>query len=190
MEEVNAPKILYLRAFNVDGDDFGNGNVSALKLLPKEMGIAESLIRLPYHLVAVGKPGYELDIPEIGFDRKYFSNETWQEEVLKLMQESKLILYRPDTTVGVLWEIGKVFELGFREKLVIWVDLGFEDNRSIQQTKYNTFRRKMLEQFSTSLPDYDHFKLYLESDGGNNWKQYYSIKNTKIYKTISQIGIG
>src|SRR4051812_47723314 len=67
-EKVNAPKILYLRSFQVDGDDEGTGNISALQILPKELDLANAFIKYNYHLVAVGNPNE--DLPEIGFDRK------------------------------------------------------------------------------------------------------------------------
>jgi hypothetical protein len=183
-EKANAPKFLYLRGFIVDGDDSGNGNMSIMKLLPKELDLANKLINLGHHLVAVGKPDEE--IPYIGFDRKKFSQETWQQEVLNLIEESSLIIYRPDTSPGVLWEMGKILELNYREKLILWADMGFGDNVEIQKARYNIFRRKILEQFSEKVPEYERNKSFMVSNKKNNWNKFLSISQTPIYKKLAE----
>ncbi|TMI62797.1 MAG: hypothetical protein E6H07_15430 [Bacteroidetes bacterium] len=184
-EIANAPKFLYLRNFLVDGDDGGGGNIEIMKLVPKELDLANKLIHLNHHLIAVGKP--EEDLPEIGFDRKRFSNDTWQEEVLKLMRDSHLIIYRPDTSPGVLWEMGKILELGYREKLILWSDMGFGENNDIQKARYNTFRRKLAEQFSEQIPPFERHKKFMVSDSKNSWEVFYLIIQTSIYKRLSNL---
>lgn len=181
-EKSNAPKILYLRAFNIDGDDDSNGNISILRLLPKEMDLAKIFIKLEYHLVAVGKPDEEL--PEIGFHRKKFSHAEWQEEVLKLMNESKLIIWRPDSTQGVLWEMGKLLELNFRDKLIVWTEMGYENLQNLQEVRYNIFKRKAFEQFSEMFPPYNKFKKFLISDMKDNWISMSFIEQTPVYRKI------
>jgi hypothetical protein len=184
-EIANAPKVLYLRSFLVDGDDGGGGNIEIMKLLPKELDLANTLINLNYHLVAVGKP--EEDLPHIGFDRKKFSNDTWQQEVLSLMKDSHLIIYRPDTSPGVLWEMGKILELDYREKLVLWSDMGFGENNDIQKARYNTFRRKFAEQFTEQIPQYERYKKFMVSTSKNNWEVFWLIIQTPIYKRLSNL---
>jgi hypothetical protein len=183
-EEANLPKILYLRAFNVDGDDGSNGNISILGLLPKEMDLAKTLIKFEYQLIAVGKPDEEL--PEIGFYRKKFDHSIWQEEVLKLMEESKLIIWRPDHTPGVLWEIGKLLELNYRHKLVVWAEMGYENLQGVQEARYNVFKRKAFEQFSEIFPPFNKYKKFLVSEIKDNWSYTYSIQETPIYKQIKR----
>ena len=182
-EKENAPKILYLRAFNVDGDDEGNGNVSIMKLLPKEMEIAKDLIHLKYHLVGVGKP--DENLPEIGFHRKKFSHDVWQEEVLKLMKESHLVIWRPDSSPGVFWELGKLLELNYRHKLIVWTDMGYEDLQTIQKARYNVFKRKALEEFQEIFPPYDKYKKFLVSDHKDKWTGTTFISQTPIFKKLS-----
>ena len=184
-EKFNAPKILYLRAFNVDGDDAGNSTIEKMNLLSKELNLADSLISLGHYLIAVGKP--DEDVPQIGFDRKKFTNDTWQTEVLSLMKESNLIIYRPDTSSGVLWEIEKILELDYRSKLVIWADLGFGDMKEIQKARYNVFRRKIFEQYSEQIPQYDKSKKFMVSNSKNIWDLYYWINQTPIYKELAKL---
>lgn len=181
-EKANALKILYLRAFNVDGDDAGNSTMAMLKLLPKELDLANTLTKLDHHLVAVGKP--DDDIPYIGFDRKKFTNNTWQYEVLKLMKDSNLIIYRPDTSSGVMWEIERILELNYRKKLIIWSDLGFENMIEIQKARYNIFRRKIFEHCSEKIPEYSKLKKFMASNSKDNWDLYYAINQTPIYKQL------
>jgi hypothetical protein len=182
-EKANAPKILYLRAFNVDSDDSSNGNISIMHLLPKELDLANALIKLPYHLVAVGRPDEEL--PEIGFDRKKFEDSVWHTEVMKLMEESKLIIWRPDYTVGVMWEFGKLLELDCRHKVVVWTDMGYEDLQAVQKARYNVFTRKVFEQFSEQFPPFDRYKKFLVSEAKDNWTCMSFLNQTPIYKKIA-----
>lgn len=177
-EKENAPKILYLRAFGIDGDDYSNSSVGILRLIPKEMELALQLIKLNHHQIAVTNPHKYL--PDIGFHRKSFSDETWQDEVIKLLNESKFIIYRSGTTPGLLWEVEKIFELGYREKLVIWTDMGCANMKEIQRAKYNTFRNIMLENFNETIPIYNPHKMFIISKSKNNWEAFLSIMNTPI----------
>jgi len=182
-EKFNAPVILYLRAFNVDGDDGGHGNMSLLHLMPKEMNLAKAFINFNYNLIAVGKP--DEDLPEIGFHRKKFTHDEWQEQVLKLMKESKLIIWRPDYTEGVLWEIGKLMELNYRNKLIVWTEMGYENLQNVQEARYNIFRRKAFEEFSENFPQYNKFKKFLFSETKDNWISVFFIEQIPIFKYIS-----
>ena len=166
-EKANAPKILYLRAFNNDGDDYSNGNISILHLLPKEMELADALIRSKYHLVAVGRP--DEDLPEIGFHRKKFDHLEWQEEVLKLMEESVLVIWRPDITQGVLWELNQLLKLNYRHKLIVWAEMGYGNLEDLQKDRYNVFKRTAFEQFSEVFPEYNKYKKFLVSEAMNQW---------------------
>jgi hypothetical protein len=185
-EVANAPKILYLRGFKVDGDDGSNGNISVLKLMSKEKDLAKTLINLDYHLVAVGRPDEEL--PDVGFDRRTFSHDVWQHEVIKLMNESHLIIWRPDTTHGVLWELGKLLELDYRPKLIIWAEMGYENMVNLQKTRYNVFKRKAFEKLSEEFPPFDKYKKFLVSSAKNEWNIYQFMQQIPLYKKIAEQG--
>lgn len=183
MESKNAPKILYLRAFDVDGDDGSNGNVSLLKLLPKELDLCEELISLPYHLVAIGRPNEVL--PEIGFQRKTFSDNEWQVEVLKLMKESEMIIWRPDTSDGLFWELIKIFELNYQHKLVIWTEMGYENLLDVQKARYNAFVKKAKQELGVIFPPFDRFKKFIESKETNHWESFHFISQTQLFRRLS-----
>ena len=181
-EKSHAPKILYLRSFNVDRDDNSNGNMSILHLFPKELDLAKVLINLNYHLIAVGNPSE--DLPEIGFHRKKFGQDDWHSEMIKLMDESKLIIVRIGFTESVLWEIGKLLELNHREKLIVWTEMGYENLQNVQEARYNVFKRKVFEKFSEKFPLYNKFNKFLISETKNDWISLKHIKQTPIYKKI------
>jgi hypothetical protein len=185
-EVANAPKILYLRGFRVDGDDGSNGNMSMLRLMSKERALAKKLINLDYHLIAVGRPDEEL--PDVGFDRRTFSHDVWQHEVIKLMNESHLIIWRPDTTPGVLWELARLLELDYRPKLIIWAEMGYENMVDLQKTRYNVFKRKALEKLSEEFPPFDEYKKFLVSSAKNEWNIYQFMQQIPLYKKIAEQG--
>lgn len=84
---------------------------------PHELELASALMNLG-QLFAIGKPDEQ--IPEIGFERLYFSNDLWKEEVLKLMTDSVLIVYRPDSSDNVFWEFEQILNFNLQPKVIIW----------------------------------------------------------------------
>lgn len=96
---------LYLRAFmttnklHVKGFDFET--LLAYSIAPV----------LP--LIALGQPGEHL-----GSGRIQTTDEHWQEEILRLMDASRLILIIPSHRAGTLWEIETLREKGYIEKTI------------------------------------------------------------------------
>ncbi|MBN7800142.1 hypothetical protein J0A67_04675 [Algoriphagus aestuariicola] len=147
------------------------------------MDLAEQLINLPYHLVAVGRPNEE--VPEIGFDRKKFSDDKWQDAVLRFMKESEMIIWRPDTSHGLFWELSKIFELNYRNKLVVWTEMGYENLIDVQKTRYDIFARKANQQFEEIFPPFNRYKQFIVSKEKDHWEAFMFIQHTPLFNKIS-----
>jgi hypothetical protein len=70
-------------------------------------------------VIAIGKPGEPL--PPHGAAREYIAGDEWQSRVETLAQESQMIVLILAGTKGVLWEIGKLVELGALSKVMLLV---------------------------------------------------------------------
>ena len=64
--------------------------------------------------------------------------------------------------------------------------MGFGDINEIQKVRYNIFRRKLFEQFSEQVPEYERYKTFMVSNSKDNWNKFYSIIQTPIYKRLSK----
>jgi hypothetical protein len=189
--ETNKEKgeILYLRSFYRDGEgtEMSPSLFNPLAFIaknqgnPHELGLASVLMNLG-HLVAIGKP--DEPIPEIGFERLYFSNDRWKEEVLKLMADSVLIIYRPDSSDNVFWEFDQILNLNLQSKVIIWNGVVFSLEVPLQMARYQIFRRKILALYNVTLPKYNRFKKFLSYDENGKWIHTNIIQNTHAYRNL------
>lgn len=60
----------------------------------------------PY--VALGKPGETL--PELGSLKLYVSNETWQETILTLLRNARLVIFNAGKSEGLRWELNQIIQ--------------------------------------------------------------------------------
>lgn len=176
-EQKGAPRILYLRSFNFDGENLGSDVSQYLNIFSLEVEIV-NLFKKSFHLVAVGRPGER--VPEIGFDRKYFSNETWQSEVSQLMKESAMIFFRPDTSDAVLWEFEQIIKMGYREKTLICADMGYIGHKNLRKVRYTIFCKKIGDRFGQVLPDFQEHKVWIALNEDNQWVFYRSSINAPV----------
>lgn len=96
---------LYLRSFHT---------TASLKVnnVDLETQIAYAInISLP--IVALGSPG-----EHIGFGRIETSEEDWKEDVLRLMDEAKIILLIPSYRLGTKWEIEQLRDRSYLKKTI------------------------------------------------------------------------
>ena len=182
-EDEGAPLVLYLRSFNVDGDHLESGNFGdpGIKFIYKELLIAETLIRYA-RIITVGKPG-ELN-RETGFDRRYFSNEDWKENVSRMIKESSLIIFRPDSSDAVLWEYQRIVDFDFKGKTIIWRDMGFANDVALQKVRYKVFCDKVAANVNKILPPFDRYKSFLSYSKSAGWVPYTYIKETPSYISL------
>ena len=128
--------VLYLRSFFDDGIQLkqdGNGknsNVIFTSMFQGFKGIVDSTKDFSFEgnltkaikekvgpVIAVGKPGDTLP-PPTGASRLWIAANDWQNEVKKLIQNSKLVLITLGTGGGLLWEINQVLIMDAQKLLV------------------------------------------------------------------------
>jgi TM2 domain len=115
------PPILYLRSFRDDGEIAAEGGTPAhwaLRLSragSDEETMATILARFG-PVVAIGKPGESL--PELGAARLYVTHDQWQQRVIDLMRQARLVVIRIGSSRGVLWEIEQALAQVPRQRLV------------------------------------------------------------------------
>lgn len=172
-EVEGADKVLYLRSFKLDGKGMvgtGMDMFEGLNLWPVELDLAKALLKYPFHLIAVGRHGQEMS--DIGFDRIYFEDNVWQEEVMKLINESVLIIYRPDPSDSVLWELNQVLNSKADMKTIIWADMGYNTDMNLNKSIYHVFQRKALESTGVQFPDFNKWKSWIALDLDHQWQCY------------------
>jgi len=180
-EAKGSAKLLYLRSFKLDGKGWVTTNTDifeGLNLFPPELDLAKAFIKFDFHLIAVGRPGEK--IPEIGFDRKYFNNDVWQQEVIKLISESVLIIYRPDPSDAVLWEFEQVLNAKASDKLMIWANMGYNTDIKLNKVRYNIFKKKAFERLQEELPEFNKFKGWIALDAQGCWKSFSGLGMKQI----------
>ena len=167
-EGKDLPTILYLRSFDTDGKNNLEAEPSPMTPLAgfidykvgisHESGLARRLTHFA-HLIAVGRPGE--DSSEMGFKRVYFPDETWKEEVAKLIIKSDVIIYRPNLTAPLFWELEQVIEQKALPKLVIWNLAGDEHKEFLRKAIYKAFRKKIDSLYKITLPEYSKTNRFI-----------------------------
>lgn len=149
------PIVLYLRSFIKDG-------IKEIQVqLPWGFSATSPIdsyeMKLDKKIKSIGQ-FYAINNPEkieseIGAIRTNFQVSEWQKGVLNLMQIAKLIIYRPNTTPGTLWEFDQIINNGYLNKTIIAV---YKDDL----LDYINFRQKIQHRFTDSLP-YEDAELYI-----------------------------
>ena len=68
-------------------------------------------------VIAIGRPGEP--VPPVGAAREYVSDEKWQSQAVRMMQDASWIVMIVGETEGLGWEIKRVQDLQMTEKLVL-----------------------------------------------------------------------
>lgn len=68
-------------------------------------------------IVAIGDPKEKM--PQLGAARAYYTNETWQERALDLLETSRLIIMIMGKTPSVGWELERILEKRYYHKTMI-----------------------------------------------------------------------
>lgn len=148
------PFILYLRSFAIDQkepDDlmssmfFGMGHALAgteEEKLVKEIRQRVRIKGRKPQVLAVGRPDEVL--PVMGAIRYTFSNDTWQAEVSRLMEQAAAIILVPGITDAVVWEFHKLVEHAAPGRVFIW---------GTTEATYAKWRQKAQTAFLHPLPE-------------------------------------
>lgn len=153
--------VLYLRSFDTDIYD---GAVQ--KILPKKIDdsiVSESFSEceliepiktiLNLSVCAVGM-SKELQQPKDSADRVYTSDENWQEDVLNLIKEAKIVYVTVSSRESCLWEIRQLGE--YVDKTVFIID----DTEEYQKARALVGNDEILPDISNELSLYPHAFLY------------------------------
>jgi len=167
-EGLDLPTILYLRSFNTDGKNDVEAEPSPFSPLAAfvsykfgtshEVDLANQLTNFA-HLITIGNPTE--DFPEMGFKRIYCKDIDWKEKVKELIISSDVIIYRPNLTDSLFWELDQVIDQNAMPKLVIWNLAGDEHKEYLRKAIYNAFRRKINELYKILLPEYNNKNRYI-----------------------------
>ena len=109
-----AGPILYLRSFS--DDERASTRHGALT---EEEHLARALAWIG-PLVAVGRPGERL--PQVGAQRIYLTDDTWQARISELMKSSAMVVMRTGTGTGFHWELMHALSTLEPQKLLVVVD--------------------------------------------------------------------
>jgi len=102
--------ILFLRSFTDEAEPILEDQ-GGLKLET----VVSHCVRPYGPFIAIGRPG---ELRPSGAARKYFTNDAWQAEAIKLMDEAALIVVLPGLTPGLDWEMQRLAEAGRLRKTI------------------------------------------------------------------------
>ncbi len=124
----------------------------------------------PY--VALGKPGETL--PELGSLKLYVSNETWQETILKLLQNSRLVIFSAGKSESLRWELKQIVQSVSPLKLLLILP--------IRDDIYTDFILWANEIFSCKFPiEYPSKRLVVFNE---NWTPEYLSNQKTLTGTL------
>ena len=110
-----------------------------------------------FPVYAIGKP--DEFMPPTGAKRIYVDDD-WQEIVLEMMERSKLILHRINTSDNYLWEFEQCYKKDYLQKSVFWAD---------DLLDYAKFRKIVQLRFGLAFPPIEnrkcHVVFYYKPDG-------------------------
>lgn len=161
--------IFYLREFKSDGT---HPPIDAFKLLGPlvaPIGISNtnetsyevnlvSFLNSVGPVVALSRP---INANELGAYRVSSEDNQWIDEFFTLLHESKLIVLRIGFTENLIWEINEIIKLNIATKLILYIQIGEENEPLIQKVRYNKFRKMTENIFPRGLPNYDHKKRFI-----------------------------
>jgi hypothetical protein len=186
------PPVLYLRAFKDDGmrdfnpkgwiaellglqplsffkflGPFANSNpVRLLRLLrAKSADTAEEqmagFFRRFGPVIAIGRPGERL--VHGGAQRIYATEETWRQEVRRLLAVAQTVVLQPAETEGVWWEIAEALKIISPAKVLLCL-LNYQNSGH----DYDLFRERFCRATGVRLPRYAGGRAFLFFD--ENWR--------------------
>jgi signal peptidase II len=146
-ENEKSPLVLYLRPFNLDNHYTRNIHTLfvSLPFVTKEMKIVK-VLRSKGSVIAIGKPGEKY--ASLGASRLYVAHHLWQEKVMKLIEESKLILLALGYSKSLIWELDTISKHTVPEKFYLYFPLSEYD--SSDREKYWSFFLESYVKYSTN----------------------------------------
>jgi hypothetical protein len=136
--------VIYLRSFIDDPwSAQTHANQSFLAWETEEEQIAGVMKEIgPF--IAIGNPREKL--PELGAARAYVGDNEWQRTVSILISHAQLVVLRPGTTPGFMWEVETVAKSVKPERLLFLIPY--------EKEQYETFCQSADQYFPKLLPEY------------------------------------
>lgn len=162
LEFDSRPPVLFLRAFKTDHRNYDEG----LRYAASKIG--------PF--ISLGLQ--DKSLPNPGSARVYSNDLRWQEEVIRLINASSLIIVIPHPTYNLIWELSMIRKLKNPLKTLIFIDKYYA-------REYEEFRIIAENKCHVILPEvsFDWFNLDTNGLAGyiifdNEWRGIYKpIKN-------------
>lgn len=126
MKNKQLPIVLYLRPFNLD--NYYTRNIYtffiSLPFITKEMKFVK-ILKSKGSVIAIGKPSEKY--ASLGASRLYVEHHLWQEKVMNLIENSKLILLVIGYSKSLVWELDYISKNTDPEKFYLYFPLSEYD---------------------------------------------------------------
>jgi hypothetical protein len=133
------PHVVYLRSFK---DDETTSRL--LNLSTEEQELAVAMLEIgPF--IAFGEPGE--NSPDPGAARMYVDHENWQDLIVDLISNARLVVARIANSQSFWWEISTSLRILKPESLLLLLPA--------DQNEYEEFRRRANEIFPRQLPEHE-----------------------------------
>jgi len=173
--------ILYLRSFQDDKFSYFNFDKSFEETLA-------SVFRTVGPVIAVARPDETL--PPIGAARMQVPEGRWREAVIDLLGRAAIVVIRPGTTSGVLWEVQEAVRRVSPTRLLIAIPpiAGNKQTRAQRDALYGQFRSLVGSVFLVALPEAIGDAAFIAFDAA--WQSQLlqaGAKQSYLYRPQSEI---
>lgn len=179
MAKDRRPPVLYLRSFREDGS--------------RDQGVVFIWFPFPTYLP---KPTYEEQIapyfkkigpfvalsstnfgpPELGASRLMTPDANWQQAFFDLLQRCSLVVFRAGDSQSLIWELNQIIRRVDPRKVIVYLQIGDEADRTVQQARYARFVGLTTPIFPAALPMVRGRNTYLFFESGWEPKLEKSLK--------------
>jgi hypothetical protein len=176
LEDDKRPPVLYLRPFDIDNDAIEFA-VQQINLGKKLFGVANHIIGMARSLgpvIAIADPRQD-ENNELGIaSEKFFE---WQRAVATFMDDASLIIFRPYSTAGVIWEFELLVSRGHLGKTIV-ATMASEKIAKEYYEKYEVFKNVIIERLGINIGEPNPKAKYVYFDDNNDaWEtnDYFDI---------------
>ena len=147
------PPIVLLRSFVDDGTSPEAIIADMTKLVGSYLSFEESIAS---HFESMGPfvtfSSKKYGMPELGAARLHAEPHEWKSKLEELLLQCKLVVFRAGETKSLQWELGRLVQIVPPEKVLIYLQMGSEVDRDVQEARYNKFRKFASQILPRELP--------------------------------------
>ncbi|MBN1666211.1 MAG: hypothetical protein JW862_03960 [Anaerolineales bacterium] len=183
MAKDSRPPVFYLRSFREDGS--------------RDQGVIFVWFPFPTYLP---KPTYEEQIapyfkrigpfvtlsaanfgpPELGASRLMTDDANWQQSFLDLIRRCSLVVFRAGDSQSLIWELNQLIRRVDPRKVIIYLQIGDDADRAVQQARYARFVGLTTPIFPLALPAVRGNNMYLYFESA--WEPVLAKSLNKVLK--------